>query len=105
MPFTNAQLDSDLSVIIDDLPVTITIGGDDYSGTKMSLSRASLLQDEGLRQEYRFSVYLRATDVGALPALRSTLTIDGTVYRILDADVSDADRLYRLDLGEQYAKR
>jgi len=105
MGFTNAQLDADLAVITGDLPVSVTVDGVPYSGTKMSLRRDALLEDAGLRQSYRFSVYLRAVDVGTLPTLRSTVTISGTEYRVLNADVGDADRLYRLDLGEKYTSR
>jgi len=105
MAFTNDQLDADLATIIGDLPTVVVIGGVSYNGTRMSLTRDALLQDEGLRQEYRFSVYVRSVDVGTLPTLRTVVTIGSTDYRVLNADVSDADRLYRLDLGEEYASR
>jgi hypothetical protein len=105
MAFSNTQLDADLAVIVNDLPITVTVGTSSVTGTKMSLRRDALLADEGLRQIYRFSVYLRAASLTSVPTLRSTVTISGTSYRILNIVISDDARLYRLDLGEQYAAR
>ena len=105
MPFTTAQLDADLAVIVNDLPITVTVGTATVTGTKMSLRRDALLIDEGLQQSYRFSLYLRQASLSAVPALRSTVTISGTKYRILNIEIADDNRLIRLDLGEEYSKR
>jgi hypothetical protein len=104
MAFTNAQLDADLAVIVADLPVTITVGSSTLSGTRMTLRRDVVLADEGLRQNYRFSVYVRYADLPSVPAIRSKVTIGGVAYRVLALTSSDDARLYRLDLGEEYAR-
>jgi hypothetical protein len=104
MAFSNAQLDADLAVIVADLPVAITVGSATISGTRMTLRRDVVLADEGLRQNYRFSVYVRFADLAAVPALRTKATIGGVSYRILRLTASDDARLYRLDLGEEYAR-
>ena len=104
MALSEAQLNADLDTIFNDLPLSITIGGTTVTGTRMSLRRDAVLLDEGLKNDYRFSVYVKAASLTALPAIRSTVQIGGISYRILSAVVSDDLLLYRIDLGEEFAR-
>ena len=92
-------------MIFGDLPVTVVVGGASCRGSRSTVRREALLVDEGLRQQYRFSVYVRTADLSAVPTLRSTLTVAGVTYRMLNMTLADDGRMYRLDLGEQYAAR
>ena len=111
MPFTNAQLDADLSAMFADLPITVTFGAQSATCTRSTYgarlgggtSREDVMEDEGLRDEYRFSVYLRAADFSPLPSAGDTVVIATVTYRVLLREDDSAARVTRLDLGEEYA--
>ena len=103
MPIDTAQVATDLANILADLPVTVTYGGSPYTGRKTELRRSDVLADEGLRDEYRFSVYVRSSLLPALPAEGETVVISGTTWRILRVSQNAAESYVRLDLGEEYA--
>lgn len=93
-------LDSDVSNIIGDLPVTVVTEYDTVTGSKSSLSRFDLLVEEGLRERIAFSVFLKVSELTTLPGIDETCTVLGVVYQIIGKSTGDAGQLLRLDLGE-----
>ena len=104
MAFDNAQLDADLERMIADLPLSVTCNGETVSCTRTSLGLRTVLETEGLRDQYRFSVYTKQADWTTAPETDDIVTISGTDYRVLQHQDGNAGRGRRLDLGEKYAK-
>jgi hypothetical protein len=101
--FSNSQLDADLAVIIGDLPITITIAGSDVTATRLTITNEDELAIEGMRQHYEYSVFYRVADYAASVAVGDTVTVSGSIYRVMGKGTADDGRLVRLDLGERYA--
>ncbi len=102
--FSTTDLDDDLQTMIDDLPVSVTFGGVTRSCTRSSLGLRTVLENEGLREEYRFSVHTKLSDWASAPDKDSVVTIAGTDYRVLAVQDGNADRCRRLDLGEEFSR-
>ena len=103
MPLDASIMDADLGYQIADLATTVTIAGADYQGSRSMLRREDVLADEGLRDQYRFSVTVQASEFSTLPRSGDVLTIGGTVYRVLRTGADGQGLALRLDLGERYA--
>ena len=105
MAISNAQLDADFAAIVEDWPLAVTFGIVTANGVRTSLRRADVLASEGLRDEYRFSVYISPADFTPLPTAGETVTIGGVVYRVLQTGEDPDTRNVRLDLGEEFASQ
>jgi len=103
MAFDTAQLDADLAVMMDDLSVSITAGGTTFSGTRMSRMRLDTLNVEGMRDNNDLAVYYRIADYATSIAVGDTVDVNGATYRVIGKDIDDAERLVRLDLGQEFA--
>ena len=95
--------DTDNTFILADVPVTVTFDAVNYTGTKGTLDRHKQPEPEGESSQYRFSVYLKASDLATVPQIWDVFTIGGTVYRILDKSLDGVDQLIRFDMGEEFA--
>jgi len=97
-------LNSDLNYILADIPVTITIGSTDYTGSRGKLTNTQVYSDYGLGDEYEFTVYLNVNVLSSVPDNHSLVTISGTEYRIIMKDIDSADQSLILHLGSKYGK-
>jgi hypothetical protein len=103
MALDSTILDADAAFIVQqDLPVTVTVSGTPYTGTRMSVRQARESASEGLRNNYVFSVYLLIADFSTLPDVDDLVSIGGTEYLVLSKDTDDAVDILRLDLGEKF---
>jgi hypothetical protein len=102
MALDMSLLDADVEFIISDLPESMTFSSVVYSVTRTILSRSDLTEREGLREQYRFSVYCQASDFGTLPDVDDIVTVNGTDFLVLDTQLGPAEQVLRLDLGEEY---
>jgi len=103
MAFTNSQLDADVLVMIDDLPLAVTFGAETENGTRSQLRKDAVFADEGLRGAYQFSVYIRLTDWTNPPGTNNVVTINSADWLVLDFENGNGDRVRRLDLAEEHA--
>jgi hypothetical protein len=95
-------LSDDLDYIISDLPITVTIGGTSYTGTKTRMTKEQLYTDYGFGNEYDFSVILNLTALSSEPAIKTLVTINSVDYIILDKDIDSADQKIELHLGSEF---
>ena len=103
MPLDLTLLDQDVENIIGDLPVIVTFDGDTATCTRTSLNRDFVMIAEGLRDEYRFSIYAKSGDWDDDPEVDDIVTIASVEYRVLSRQYDNVDQLLRLDLGEKFA--
>jgi hypothetical protein len=87
------------------IPVSVTIGGVNYTGQRTQISTDRLYMDAGRLDQYRLSVlFSRSTfGSGSLPAVNSWVAISGRDYLVLAVTDDPAGAGYRIDLGEEYA--
>jgi len=103
MALDSTILDADAEFIVkQDLPVTVTVSGSSYTGTRMSVKQMRESASEGLRDRYVFSVYLVLADLASVPDVDDLISIGGTEYLVLAKDTDDAQDILRLDLAEKY---
>ena len=109
MPTLADLLQSDVEFLVshmptaEGLPVKVTIDGLEYPAAKNTLRRDSLLEIEGLRDRYRFSIYVAQQNLGTVPKVDDLVTFDGRDYVILGKVSDDIEQLLRLDVGEEFA--
>jgi len=105
MALDSTILDADAAFIVkQDLPVTVTVSGTSYTGTRMSVRQARESASEGLRNTYVFSVYLLLSDFSTPPDVDNLITISGTEYLVIGKDTDDAQDILRLDLAEEFGR-
>jgi hypothetical protein len=103
MALSSTILESDAAFIVkEDIPVTITLSGSSYTGTRMSVRQARDSALEGQRDRYAFSVYLLISDLSALPSVDDLATIASVEYLIMGMDTDDIQQILRLDLAEKF---
>ena len=83
--------------------VTVTIGGTDYTGTKMPINRERQYMEQGLSSDYLFSVLFAAADFSSVPDPDTEATVDGTIYRIMTTELDSAGAGLRVDFAQRYA--
>ena len=105
MAFTQSTIRSTFASLIDISPnkLTVTIGGEDYDAVKSNLNRSIVYGNEGLQNEYRYSVMISVSDFDTVPDVDDEATVGGTVYRIIGIEQDSTDVSIRLDLGQRYA--
>jgi len=105
MSFDQSTIRTQFASLIDMSPnkLTVTIEGDDYDAVKSNLNRSIVYGNEGLQNDYNFSVIISVSDFTTLPAVDSKVTVGGTVYRVLGIEQDSVDTAIRLDLGQLYA--
>ena len=103
MAFGTTELETDLDQMINDLPITCTFSGSDYTGTKTVVMSEKVLRAAGLGDDYKFSVIFKDSDFSSRPVSGQFMTIDSVVYQILATELDDAEVALRVDFGEQYA--
>jgi len=100
MGIDTSIINDDIGAVLADLPTTVTISGWPYEGQRTNLDRSDVLASEGLRDQYRFSVYLRASELPSEPAISSTVTVNRTTFWVISKQLDPTLQLLRLDLGE-----
>ena len=82
----------------------VTIGSLTYDGTRTAVSLDRLFLAEGDLDSYEFSVNLSQDDFryGSIPLVKTKVTIDSVVYRIMDVRKDAANISVILDLGGEY---
>lgn len=103
MALNLAQVSTDLTAILGQVPISMTFGSVTRTVTRTMLRRETVLADEGLLDEYRFSVYTNVGDWTTTPARDDLVTISGTEYIVLNTEEAPGSVLLRLDLGEENA--
>lgn len=98
-----AQIAADFAAIRAEMPTEFTFGGLPYSGLKTVQTVEGAYEEAGERFQYRFSLTVLVSDFAALPAVGDTITISGTIYRVLRRQDKTLGVHARLDLGERYA--
>ena len=99
MALDTSILRSDRETIIADLPITVTIGGNPYTGRK-SLNKTEIKYAEnGQVAEYDFSVSLMTDDVFSTG---TKATIDAIEYRIVSVDIGSVPGFRTLHLINEY---
>ena len=83
--------------------VTVTIGGSDYTGTKMPINRDRKYMDQGVESGYEFSVLFAAADFSSVPTPDTIATVDSTDYRIITTELDSAGAGLRVDLAKRYS--
>ena len=103
MAFDTTQSNTDLSTILGDFSVTMTVNGVDCgSVSRGRLSAHDLVESYGSGVGYRFSVWARESALPSATPMDTEPTVNGTVYRVMGVGRDDADQLTRLDLMERY---
>ena len=90
--------------LLEQLPVTVTYSGSTYTGTKTIVNADRFYYDEGLQDNYSFSVHLLQADFSSLPIVDELVIIDSVSYRIIDIEKDAADCGIKIHLGERYAR-
>jgi hypothetical protein len=98
-----AQIAADFAAIRAELPTVFTFGAASYSGFKTVQMVEGAYEEAGERFQYRFSLTISVADFTTLPAAGDTVTIAGTIYRVLRRQDKTLGVVSRLDLGERYA--
>ena len=108
MPTIADLLQSDVDFLVADLPtfevlpVVVSIDGIEYPCAKNTLRRDSLQEVEGLRDRYRFSIYVAEQRLGTAPDVDDLVVFDGKNFVILAKTSDDIEQLLRLDVGEEF---
>jgi hypothetical protein len=104
MAFDTAWLSSLVGGMIDMLPVTVTISGKNYTGSRTILSDRRRMELYGVGANIQHSVIFQTSDFSSVPEIGAEAVLDGTTYRTIGRDFDSARVSFRLDLGEEYAK-
>jgi hypothetical protein len=77
------EFDGDLQEMINDLPVTFTFSGSDYTGMRSAIDNAKEMEDAGYMPRLDLVLVARtAVFTGSTPDINSQITIGGVVYRV-----------------------
>jgi hypothetical protein len=104
MAFDTAWLSSLVGGMIDMLPVTVTIGGTNYTGSRTILSDRRRMELYGVGRDIQHSVIFQTSDFSSVPEIGVTAVLDGTTYRVIGRDFDSGRISFRLDLGEEYVQ-
>jgi hypothetical protein len=76
MAFDQNTIRTQFASLIDIAPnkLTVTIDGDDYDAVKSNLNRGIVYGNEGLQNDYNFSVIISVVDFATLPTVDSEAT-------------------------------
>jgi hypothetical protein len=99
------EIIADFEVIRQDIPVTVTYAGTNYSAVRSVLSQQRLFSEGGYGNDYDFSVRISEDDLTANsdnPKQQEKVTVDSVVYRILDSRRDNFNAIRRLDLTGEY---
>jgi hypothetical protein len=106
MALSTTTLAADHAAILADLPETATIGATSYSCNRVSMQSRSLeLQAGRFIADYGFSLSFAASELTTDPAIGSTLTYSGVVFRVIGTDLSPDGVERRVHLASRYSQR
>ena len=105
MALSGTLLSTDADNTLEDCTVSLSIGGVDCgAASRGTISKMDVAESYGSAAGYQFSVWFNrgnATQVAATPK-ETKVTVDGTVYRLMEPHMDSLDQLWRLDLKEVY---
>ena len=99
MPLTAAQLSTDFTAMLSDLPSVVIYKSETVTGTISGASGDPVLEMRGILHDIKKSVWVKVADLTNLPTDNQPVTIDGTVYQILNTHEDGAGVVIRLDVG------
>ena len=74
--------------------------GQSVNGVTTTELRNDLLADEGLREEFRFGLYVRVSDFTTAPDVDDVLSVDGDSFIVIAKGTGGVGQMIRLDMGE-----
>lgn len=104
MALNLTKISNTFSNLLQQIPITVTFDGDDYTGTKTITSNDDIYLDEGFQEKYLFTVHLLQADFDTLPTMGDLVTISSVEYRVLSIETDTADVGIKLNLGEKYSR-
>ena len=98
----NVDFDGDVQYAENDLPGTITWGGDDYTCVVGTVAKGERLEGPiGYAREHSFIVVIRtALFTGSRPVAGEPITFNGTEFRIVTVETDEADAALNLLIEE-----
>ena len=103
MPLSLTQFNTTFGHLLDDLPITVTIGGDDFTGNLSRKIQNLELRDREFIDNFTFTVILQQSDFGTIPERGSLLTFEAVEYRVMEVERSVDDVGLRLHCGNRYS--
>jgi len=103
MAFNLTTLGTQLDGMLRMLPVSCVYSGQTLNGCKTTLRAERKQELYGYDDEISFSVMFRASDFDNDIVNNSTISVDGTTYRIMGNEYDAAAVAIRLDLGNLVA--
>ena len=103
MALTATQFGADFDNMAGDLSQAVTFAGSPYTMIRDSVDERHIPDVEGLRTNYRFSLWLKRSDFTTSPTVNDIIDIGGTEYRVLQLSDDPLDAIRRLDMGEKFA--
>lgn len=98
MPFDINKLATRAQSLVKRLPVVVSLGGTDYTGTRTNLNQERAWQLYGAQESVSESVvFPRAVVAGVNFAELNKVTVDGKVLRFLGYEYDAARVMVRLD--------
>jgi hypothetical protein len=82
------MLQADLDYMIADLPEVVTWKGTDYTCIVSDITEQHDLDIAGITGDYGLQIIISKEDFGTFPAPGERVTVDGSIYRILQASDS-----------------
>jgi hypothetical protein len=93
-----------MSAASDGREVTIVFGLETASGLKGGVTEQNEWQIQGYKEDYQISVWIDADAFENTPESSDSITVDGTVKRVLGVHPDSIGALIRLDLGGRYGR-
>jgi hypothetical protein len=87
----------------DMLPITVTFGGDEYTGWDMQLKDDRRMELYGTGANVDYSIGFITEDFGTVPAIGDKMTVQGVEYRVMGRDYVPSRIDFRVELGEKFA--
>ncbi len=103
MALTATQFGEDFDTMAGDLSQAVTFAGSPYTMIRDSVDERHIPDVEGLRINYRFSLWLKQSDFDTSPTVNDIIDIAGTEYRVLQISDDPLGAIRRLDVGEKFA--
>jgi hypothetical protein len=103
MPFNTTTASRTLGNILNQIPVTFTYSGKEYTGTRTNISKDRLFSQYGFKEEkYNFSILVNLSSLDSEPKKDQLITVGSIEHRILDTDTDAIDASIIIHLGGKY---